>query len=101
MCECYFRSRGSPDRADQEIVAVLRNAPNVLQKGTIDSRYFWLTMMFQKVCNCSGKFYGVDCSECAFGWSGENCENKTLVVRKSFGSLSSSENETLREVCSC
>ncbi|XP_064402552.1 L-dopachrome tautomerase-like [Halichondria panicea] len=83
------------DRADQEIVAVLRNAPNVLQKGTIDSRYLWPTMVFENVCICSGNFYGVDCSECAFGWSGENCENKTLVVRRSFGSLSSSEKESV------
>ncbi len=89
------KAEDQSDRANKEIVAVLRNAPNVLQKGTIDSRYLWPTMVFQKVCNCSGKFYGVDCGECAFGWSGENCENETLVVRKSFGSLSSSEKENV------
>ncbi|XP_064383188.1 L-dopachrome tautomerase-like [Halichondria panicea] len=53
-------------------------------------------MVFENVCNCSGNFYGVDCSECAFGWSGENCGmKKQAVQRKSFGSLLDSEKQNV------
>ncbi len=86
-------AEGQSNRAEQEIVAVLRNASTT--KGTIDSRYLWPTMVFENVCNCSENFYGVDCSECAFGWNGKNCETKTLVVRKSFNSLSNCEKDNV------
>ena len=84
--------------ADPEIVAVLKNTSNVTEKGNrIDSRYLWPTMVFENVCICSGKFYGVDCNECAFGWSGENCGTKKQVVqRRSFGSLSDSEKQNVK-----
>ncbi|XP_064400966.1 L-dopachrome tautomerase-like [Halichondria panicea] len=84
--------------ADPEIVAVLKNTSNVSEKGNrIDSRYLWPTMVFENVCICSGKFYGVDCNECAFGWSGENCGTKKQVVqRRSFGSLSDSEKQNVK-----
>ncbi len=59
-------------------------------KGTIDSRYLW------PVCICSENFYGVDCSECAFGWNGTNCETRTQVVRRSFNSLSNSEKDNVK-----
>ncbi len=91
--EAERQSNGS----DPEIVAVLKNASNVTEKGsTIDSRYLWPTMVFENVCICSGNFYGVDCSECAFGWSGENCGmKKQPVQRKSFGSLLDSEKQNV------
>ncbi len=94
------KAEGQSDDSEQEIVDVLRNAPTT-DKGTIDSRFLWPTMVFQNVCICSGNFYGVDCNECAFGWSGENCATKTRIVRRSFGSLLDSEKETLRAVCPC
>ena len=81
--------------ADQKVIDILRNTPNVPEKGTADARYRWPTVVFENVCVCDGNFWGADCSECDFGWTGDDCnERKTLVVRKSFARLSKEEKET-------
>ncbi len=46
------------------------------------------------ICTCLGNFYGVDCTECVFGWPGKNCETKKNTSR-SFGSLSNSEKQNV------
>ena len=80
--------------ANTTITTILQNAPTTTEKGTIDSRYLWPTLVFEYVCICSGNYYGANCSECAFGWKGDDCQTqKRTVVRRSFNSLTTSEKQ--------
>ena len=82
-------------QANSDVVRIMLDAPNQPQKRTADSRYQWPTVVFEKVCKCSGNFSGVDCGDCAFGWTGGDCATrKTPVFRKSFASLSAEEKQT-------
>ena len=82
-------------RTNSDVVRILLDAPNQPQKGTADSRYLWPTVVFERVCNCSDNYWGVDCGECDFGWTGGNCAiRKTPVVRRSFDRLSAEEKQT-------
>ena len=86
------------DNADPEVVEILENAPNVPEKGTADARYRWPTVVFENACICKGNYWGVSCGECNFGWTGIDCNTKkTLVVRKSFVSLTADEKQTFVE----
>ena len=81
--------------ANPEVVEILQNAPNVPEKGTADARYRWPTVVFENVCVCSGNFWGPDCSECAPGWTADDCEErKTPVICKNFAHLSLEEKQT-------
>ncbi len=79
------------ERANSTIVGLLRNTPNEPQKGTADARYLWPTVVFENVCICNGNYGGFDCTECDFGWMGENCQTRKTNVRQRFASLSESE----------
>ena len=82
--------------ADSEVNEILQNTPNEPQKGTADARYLWPTVVFERVCICSGNYGGVDCTECDFGWTGTDCSTrKTTVIRKSFNRLTTAEKQTL------
>ena len=83
------------EKDNQTVVEILRNAPNVMQKGTADARFMWPTVVFENVCVCEGNYWGADCSECNFRWTGSNCNTRRpLVVRKSFARLTSEEKQT-------
>ena len=77
------------EQANSNVVRILLDAPNQPQKGTADSRYQWPIVVFERVCNCSHYYGGVDCGDCDFGWTGNDCRTKkTPVIRTSFGRLS-------------
>ena len=76
------------------MLEILKDAPNNEQKGTADAHYLWPTVVFENVCVCNGNYWGVNCSECNFGWTGVDCNTrKKSVVRKSFTRLSDQEKE--------
>ena len=80
--------------ANSIVREILRNAPNEPEKGTADSRYLWPTVVFENVCECSGNYGGIDCTECNFGWTGSDCNTKkTPVIRRSFSSFTPEEKE--------
>ena len=82
------------DKANLTVIDILRDAPNVPEKGTADARYRWPTTVFERVCICTGTFGGVDCNECASGWTGTNCNiKKPPVVRQSFSRLTAEEKQ--------
>ena len=82
------------ERVDREVLEILEDAPYNEQKGTADARYKWPTVVFEQVCVCNGNYWGVNCNECKFGWTGVNCNaRKKAVVRKSFARLSDQEKE--------
>ena len=80
------------EQADQSVVGIIYAAPILSGRKTVDSRYRWPAFVFERVCSCEGNYWGADCSECKFGWTGENCDiTKELVIRKSFDSLTPDE----------
>ena len=50
---------------------------------TNDGRFNWPSQVFSQICQCKGNYGGYDCSECKFGYKGQNCTTKTMRVRKS------------------
>ena len=46
---------------------------------------------FTRICNCSSKYGGYDCGECAFGYRGPNCDQKYIRQRRSTSDLSNQE----------
>lgn len=82
--------------ANRTVTKILRDAPDEAEKGSVDARYLWPTIVFERVCECKGNYGGVDCSKCDFGWTGSNCnERKRPVVRRSFGRLTPEEKEAV------
>ena len=82
------------EKADPDVVRVLRDSPSQQQKLVVDSRYLWPTVVFEKVCRCNSNFGGVDCNDCAYGWNGADCDTrKDPVIRKRFSRLSHMEKE--------
>ena len=51
-------------------------------KDYADQRFNWPSRFFSKVCKCSGNFDGFDCSECKFGYGGENCQTKLSPISR-------------------
>lgn len=57
-----------------------------------DQRFNWPSGFFSKVCRCSGNFVGFDCSECKFGYGGENCQTKlSPIMRTSVEDMSTTD----------
>eukprot|EP00800_Vazella_pourtalesii_P000180 TRINITY_DN10182_c1_g1_i1.p1 TRINITY_DN10182_c1_g1~~TRINITY_DN10182_c1_g1_i1.p1 ORF type:complete len:575 (-),score=43.43 TRINITY_DN10182_c1_g1_i1:171-1895(-) len=84
-------SRSRPD-----VVQLIRDSPNLQGKGKADVRYKWPTMVFEKVCVCGGNYYGADCSECKFGYTGDDCRTKKrIIIRQTFSRLSIAERENV------
>ena len=82
-------SRSRPD-----IVEIIRNSTNLPGKGKADFRYKWPTVVFERVCVCGGNYYGADCTECKFGYTGDDCgTRKTIITRKTFSRLNQTEKD--------
>lgn len=47
-----------------------------------DVRMFWPMRVFQFGCHCRGRFHGVDCSECWYGFEGPNCDRRVRRIRR-------------------
>ena len=44
-------------------------------------------------CKCRGNFAGYDCSKCEYGYYGNECNQKKVLIRKNFAKLSSEEQD--------
>lgn len=56
-----------------------------------DDRHNWPHVFFQRGCKCKGNFMGVDCGECKWGYTGENCELRKMLVRQNVKHLTDAE----------
>ena len=50
---------------------------------TNDGRFNWPSQIFTRVCRCNDNYDGFNCSECKFGYKGDNCNTKIERVRNS------------------
>ena len=50
---------------------------------TMDGRFNWPSQIFTEVCKCKDNYGGFNCSECKFGYKGDDCSTKTVRVRRS------------------
>jgi hypothetical protein len=67
---------------------------NAVQQGVNGA--WWLTERFTNVCLCNGNFWGADCSQCKFGWTGANCDQASpLRVRQAFPLLSPADQKNV------
>ena len=78
------------DSANATIVNILHGMPGWPQ----DVRYQWPLKIFESVCSCDEGWGGYDCSQCDFGYIGNNdgeCVKRSssqLLVRRNFVDLS-------------
>ena len=57
-----------------------------------DPRRNWPSYFFDKICQCNGNYAGYDCSECKFGYEGNDCNTKsTLRERRNIMDMTDSE----------
>ena len=82
--------------SNPDVIALMLNSTNIPGKEKADVRYQWPTIVFENVCKCEGNYYGSDCTECKFGYTGNDCNTKTTIrTRKQFSSLTAEEKAKL------
>ena len=82
--------------SNPDVIAYMLNSTNIPGKGKADMRYQWPTVVFENVCMCTGNYYGPDCTDCKFGYTGTDCNTKAPIrMRKQFSSLTAYEKEQL------
>ena len=58
-----------------------------------DFRYKWPTQIFQRVCKCNENYAGYNCMDCKRGYTGKDCSQPLIVVRRNILSLSDAERD--------
>ncbi|KAL9952793.1 hypothetical protein ACROYT_G040100 [Oculina patagonica] len=62
-------------------------------KHKLDDRHDWPRGVFRRSCKCRGNFAGYDCSKCEYGYYGNECNQRKVLIRKNFVKLSSEEQD--------
>ncbi|MEE6514608.1 hypothetical protein FKM82_022910, partial [Ascaphus truei] len=68
----------------QDLVALRGNSIPQID----DDRLDWPRHYYDNVCECSGNFSGYDCGSCKYGYFGEKCDRKKIVIRREIRELS-------------
>nr|AMB26747.1 tyrosinase B [Leptochiton asellus] len=56
-----------------------------------DDRFHWPRKFFIYGCECSGNFAGYMCHECSYGFTGDNCTERIVRIRKNLNKVTPSE----------
>ena len=62
-------------------------------KHKLDDRHDWPRGVFRRSCKCRGNFTGYDCSKCEYGYYGNECNQRKVLIRKNFAQLSRGEQD--------
>ena len=58
-----------------------------------DDRQLWPNPLYTRVCKCNANFGGYDCGDCEFGYHGKSGDQKTILKRKNFQTVSDEEKD--------
>ena len=58
-----------------------------------DDRSDWPNALYNKTCKCNSNFAGYDCGKCEYGYHGNNCAQRKILMRKNFVKLSAQEKD--------
>ena len=58
-----------------------------------DERHNWPNALFNRTCACKANFAGYDCSECKYGYYGDDCNQKRILKRRDFAKLPTEEQD--------
>ncbi|XP_074654258.1 tyrosinase-like [Tubulanus polymorphus] len=75
-----------------------RPIPKLPLPFSLDDRLNWPKKFFKNACLCEGNFDGYQCSQCAFGFDGQNCIQRRTSIRKNAVNLEAKERKLLRDV---
>ncbi|KAM4688285.1 tyrosinase-like [Discoglossus pictus] len=53
-----------------------------------DDRLDWPRHYFNSTCECFGNYSGFDCGSCKYGYFGDKCDQKKIVIRREIRELS-------------
>ncbi|XP_071987720.1 tyrosinase-like [Engystomops pustulosus] len=60
-----------------------------------DDRLDWPRHYYDYTCECFGNYSGFDCGDCKYGYQGENCDRKKIIIRREIRELSPLEQKRL------
>ncbi|GCC22372.1 tyrosinase [Chiloscyllium punctatum] len=66
------------------------NGPQFPFSG-VDDRENWPSVFYNRTCQCNKNFMGFSCADCKFGFTGPNCTEQRLLIRKDIFSLTTTE----------
>ena len=95
----YTLPCGAPERGSCNRIQTIReNFSPYYPQLSQDDRLNWPTKFFNFSCQCHGNYGGYMCQDCAFGYTGENCQIKKENIRRNVLNLTKEEKLNFRDI---